>query len=157
MTLRFITAFTQSHRWTLFWSRWIKFTSSRTIMLWSILILSSHLPLCLPYDFLPLSFHTVYAFFITYIRAACEAHLITHSRYIRSTNHKTAHYATFSVFLSLLSFRSQYPLSVWRTVVIYTSNSERKDEVAINHCYTFVVSHCTYTVRHVLALGDSHQ
>ena len=83
----------------------------------SILILSSHLLLCVRCD-LPLSFHTVYEFFITYMRAVCETHLITHSRYIRSTNHKAPYYATFSVFLSLLHFRSQYPLSVCRTAVM---------------------------------------
>jgi hypothetical protein len=40
--------FTQACRWTLSWTSWIQFTSLIPISLRSILMLSSHICLCLP-------------------------------------------------------------------------------------------------------------
>jgi len=52
-TRRFITVFIRARNWSLIWAKCIQSTTSHPISLRSILILSSHLSLCLPSGLLP--------------------------------------------------------------------------------------------------------
>ena len=102
-TRRSITAFTKASLISLSWTRSVQsiLTSRR-----SILILSSHLRLCLPSVLLPLSFPTttLHASRLSSIRAACPANfillnLITRMILARSTEHKAPYYVVFSSLL----------------------------------------------------------
>jgi hypothetical protein len=77
-TRRFITVFTRGLRWSLAFATLIQSIPSQLISLRSILILSTHLRLCLPSGLFPSGFHTniIYTFLFSPIRAACPAHLI---------------------------------------------------------------------------------
>lgn len=53
---KFITAFTKASQLSISWARWFQLTSSRTVLLLSILKLPSHLNLCLPNGIFPPGF-----------------------------------------------------------------------------------------------------
>ena len=78
-TWRFITAFTTARHLSLSWATLIQFMPSHPTSWRSILILSSHLHLCLPSSLFPLGFptKTLYTHLLSPpIRATCPAHLI---------------------------------------------------------------------------------
>jgi hypothetical protein len=74
----FITVSTTAHHWSLTWARWIQSIPSHPIYLWSILILSSHLSLCLPSGLLPLGLliKILYLFRISPMCTTHSTHLI---------------------------------------------------------------------------------
>jgi hypothetical protein len=77
-TWRFITMFTRACHWSLIWASCIQSTISHPTSLWSILVLSYHLHLCLPSGLLHSGFTTkiLYAFLISPMHATYLAHLI---------------------------------------------------------------------------------
>jgi hypothetical protein len=66
-TRRFITVFTRTRHWSLYWARWIQFTFSRPVSLRSTLTLTSHPCLDLLGGLFPSAFPTkiFYAFLIS--------------------------------------------------------------------------------------------
>ena len=73
-----ITTFTSAHHLSLSWARSIQSTHPHPTSRRSILILSSHLRLCLPSDLFPSDFatNTFHTALPSPIRAICPAHLI---------------------------------------------------------------------------------
>ena len=77
-TRRFISAFTRGRHLSLPSARWAQFMLPHTTHWWFILILSSPLRLGLPSSLFPsgIPTKTLYAPFLSSIRATCPAHLI---------------------------------------------------------------------------------
>jgi hypothetical protein len=77
-TRRFNTVFTRDLHWSLSWAISIHSTSSHLISLRSILILSTHLCLCVHSGSFTSGFPTniLHAFLFSYNRATCPAHFI---------------------------------------------------------------------------------
>jgi hypothetical protein len=77
-TRSFITVFTRTLHWSLFWARSIQSIPFHLISQRSILILPTDLCLGLPSDLFPSGIPTniLYAFLFSPIRATCPAHLI---------------------------------------------------------------------------------
>jgi len=75
---RFITAFTSARHLSLSWTRSINSLPPHPTSLRSILLLSSHLRLCLPSGFVPSGFptKTLYTYPLSPIRVTCTANLI---------------------------------------------------------------------------------
>jgi len=74
-SLKGITMFTRTHRWSLSWARWIQSTPFYPISLRSFLILSSRLCLGLPSGLFPSSPVTKLLYHFS-SRSTCPAHLI---------------------------------------------------------------------------------
>jgi hypothetical protein len=100
-TRRFNTVFTRALHWSLSRAISIQSTPSRPIYLRFILILSTHLRLCVPSGLFPSGFPTniLYAFRFS-IRATCPAHLILLD--LITPYHKNIKYSVTAVWTPVL-------------------------------------------------------
>jgi hypothetical protein len=76
-TWRFINMLTRAHPWTLSWATWIQSVLSNPSSVRSLLILSSHLCLCIPNSLCHSGFPTkiLYSFFISHVYyMSCPSH-----------------------------------------------------------------------------------